>query len=48
VRNLATDAAAQFAPMSPTLRDIIMKGGSAGSLRAWLATHPELAAKAGP
>jgi 3-isopropylmalate/(R)-2-methylmalate dehydratase small subunit len=44
VRNLSTGAATQFAPMSPILQDIIVHGGSAGSLRAWLAAHPELAA----
>jgi 3-isopropylmalate/(R)-2-methylmalate dehydratase small subunit len=43
-RNMATGAEKRFAPMPPILRDIVANGGSAGSLRAWLATHPELAA----
>ncbi len=43
-RNITTGAETHFAPMPPILRDIVANGGSAGSLRAWLAAHPELAA----
>jgi len=41
-RNLTTGATTQFAPMPPILREIVASGGSAGSMRAWLAAHPEL------
>lgn len=42
-RNLTSGATTQFAPMPPILRDIVANGGSAGSMRAFLAAHPELA-----
>jgi 3-isopropylmalate/(R)-2-methylmalate dehydratase small subunit len=45
VRNLAKSTARQFAPMAPILRDIVANYGTAGNLRAWLAEHPELAAR---
>jgi 3-isopropylmalate/(R)-2-methylmalate dehydratase small subunit len=45
-RNVSNGAAKLFAPMPPILRDIVAHGGSAGSLRAWLLAHPELAAGA--
>lgn len=41
-RNLTTGVTRQFAPMPPILRDIVANGGSAGSMRAFLAAHPEL------
>ncbi|HEX9464874.1 MAG TPA: hypothetical protein VGB82_19920 [Alphaproteobacteria bacterium] len=43
-RNLSTGIVAQFSPLPPILQDILAHGGSAGSLRAWLQAHPELAA----
>jgi 3-isopropylmalate/(R)-2-methylmalate dehydratase small subunit len=45
-RNLSTGAETRVPPMPAILRDIVAHGGSAGSLRAWLAGHPELAAGA--
>ena len=43
-RNLTAGTEKQFAPMPAILRDIVANGGSAGSMRAVLAAHPELAA----
>lgn len=43
-RNITTGASARFPPLPSILRDILANGGSAGSLRAWLQAHPELAA----
>jgi 3-isopropylmalate/(R)-2-methylmalate dehydratase small subunit len=43
-RNISTGASTRFPPLPAILRDILANGGSAGSLRAWLAAHPELAA----
>lgn len=45
-RNHTTSATQEFAPMPPILRDIVANGGSAGSMRAFLAAHPELATAA--
>jgi 3-isopropylmalate/(R)-2-methylmalate dehydratase small subunit len=46
IRNLSKGTVLQVPPMPPILCDIIGHGGSAGSLRAWLAAHPELATAA--
>jgi 3-isopropylmalate/(R)-2-methylmalate dehydratase small subunit len=42
-RNLTAGTEKQFAPMPPILRDVVANGGSAGSMRAFLAAHPDLA-----
>lgn len=48
LRNLSTGVVRQLAPMPTILQDIVAHAGAAGSLRAWLAAHPELAAGANP
>ncbi len=42
VRNLTTGASAKYPGMPTVLLDIVRAGGTAGFLRNWLATHPEL------
>lgn len=46
VRNLTTGASAGYPGMPPVLLDIVRAGGTAGFLRNWLATHPELGSAA--
>lgn len=43
IRNLTRGTSLQGAPMSPILQGIVAEGGAAGRMRAWLASHPDLA-----
>jgi 3-isopropylmalate/(R)-2-methylmalate dehydratase small subunit len=39
-RNITQGTQAQFPAMAPVLRDIVSRGGAAGTLQAWLDEHP--------
>lgn len=39
-RNITKGTTAQFPAMAPVLRDIVTRGGAAGTLKAWLDEHP--------